>query len=91
MLDVLYNHRPTRVCARVVFFFFFFFFNLCVGALFLRLCQILDVVYNHRPIQRFWFLETVARMPYLLVRPLAPPWHTLAPCCAGALRSALTP
>ena len=26
--------------------------------------QVLDIVYNKRPIQRFWFLETVARMPY---------------------------
>ncbi|CAN0351988.1 unnamed protein product, partial [Ectocarpus sp. 13 AM-2016] len=23
-----------------------------------------DVVFEDRPIQRFWFLETVARMPY---------------------------
>ena len=28
------------------------------------LCWILDVIYAGRPIQRFWFLETVARMPY---------------------------
>merc|ERR1719321_1637849 len=28
------------------------------------LCTFLDVVYKERPIQRFWFLETVARMPY---------------------------
>jgi len=27
-------------------------------------CLMLDLVYNNRPIQRFWFLETVARMPY---------------------------
>eukprot|EP00850_Spirogloea_muscicola_P008161 SM000043S15789 [mRNA] locus=s43:182861:186899:+ [translate_table: standard] len=26
--------------------------------------QMLDVIFNGRPIQRFWFLETVARMPY---------------------------
>ena len=24
----------------------------------------LDVIYDKRPIQRFWFLEVVARMPY---------------------------
>lgn len=24
----------------------------------------MDVIYAGRPIQRFWFLETVARMPY---------------------------
>ena len=28
------------------------------------LCFALDIVYNNRPIQRFWVLETVARMPY---------------------------
>jgi len=28
------------------------------------LCQFIDVVFEDRPIQRFWFLETVARMPY---------------------------
>eukprot|EP00448_Togula_jolla_P015874 CAMPEP_0170593022 /NCGR_PEP_ID=MMETSP0224-20130122/13225_1 /TAXON_ID=285029 /ORGANISM="Togula jolla, Strain CCCM 725" /LENGTH=614 /DNA_ID=CAMNT_0010916945 /DNA_START=41 /DNA_END=1885 /DNA_ORIENTATION=+ len=28
------------------------------------LCRFIDVVFEDRPIQRFWFLETVARMPY---------------------------
>lgn len=28
------------------------------------LCYVLDIVYDKRPIQRFWFLEVVARMPY---------------------------
>ncbi|KAG0617088.1 hypothetical protein M758_5G162500 [Ceratodon purpureus] len=28
------------------------------------LCLMLDVIFDNRPIQRFWFLETVARMPY---------------------------
>lgn len=28
------------------------------------LCLTLDVLFENRPIQRFWFLETVARMPY---------------------------
>mmetsp|Transcript_88624 Transcript_88624/g.228574 ORF Transcript_88624/g.228574 Transcript_88624/m.228574 type:complete len:687 (-) Transcript_88624:51-2111(-) len=28
------------------------------------LCKFIDVVFEDRPIQRFWFLETVARMPY---------------------------
>ena len=28
------------------------------------LCWVLDAVFDGRPIQRFWFLETVARMPY---------------------------
>mmetsp|Transcript_2890 Transcript_2890/g.10522 ORF Transcript_2890/g.10522 Transcript_2890/m.10522 type:complete len:486 (+) Transcript_2890:1666-3123(+) len=29
------------------------------------LCYLLDALFDGRPIQRFWFLETVARMPYL--------------------------
>ncbi|KAK3258943.1 hypothetical protein CYMTET_32035 [Cymbomonas tetramitiformis] len=28
------------------------------------LCYLLDALFDGRPIQRFWFLETVARMPY---------------------------
>eukprot|EP00210_Caulerpa_lentillifera_P000781 g756.t1 len=28
------------------------------------LCYLLDALFNNRPLQRFWFLETVARMPY---------------------------
>lgn len=28
------------------------------------ICNILDVIYTDKPIERFWFLETVARMPY---------------------------
>ena len=31
---------------------------------YLALCWVLDVIYDKRPIERFWFLETVARMPY---------------------------
>ncbi|GMH39800.1 hypothetical protein BSKO_07698 [Bryopsis sp. KO-2023] len=31
---------------------------------YLGLCVVIDVVYNNRPLPRFWFLETVARMPY---------------------------
>ncbi|KAK9820361.1 hypothetical protein WJX72_009421 [[Myrmecia] bisecta] len=31
---------------------------------YLALCIGLDLIYANRPIQRFWFLETVARMPY---------------------------
>jgi len=29
------------------------------------LCWFIDVFFDGRPIQRFWFLETVARMPYM--------------------------
>jgi ubiquinol oxidase len=32
--------------------------------IYIFVCKSLDVVYSNRPIQRFWFLETVARMPY---------------------------
>ena len=28
------------------------------------ICYILDVIFKDKPIDRFWFLETVARMPY---------------------------
>lgn len=31
---------------------------------YLAICAIMDVIYDKRPIQRFWFLEVVARMPY---------------------------
>lgn len=37
---------------------------LLIKAAYLGLCWMLDVVFANRPIQRFWFLETVARMPY---------------------------
>ena len=29
------------------------------------LCTIIDILYKDKPIQRFWFLEIVARMPYI--------------------------
>ena len=36
-----------------------------IKAPYLVLCYFLDFVFpEERPIQRFWFLETVARMPY---------------------------
>eukprot|EP00197_Chlamydomonas_leiostraca_P009674 CAMPEP_0202865230 /NCGR_PEP_ID=MMETSP1391-20130828/5395_1 /ASSEMBLY_ACC=CAM_ASM_000867 /TAXON_ID=1034604 /ORGANISM="Chlamydomonas leiostraca, Strain SAG 11-49" /LENGTH=443 /DNA_ID=CAMNT_0049545039 /DNA_START=93 /DNA_END=1424 /DNA_ORIENTATION=+ len=35
-----------------------------VKAPFWALCWVLDVVYDNRPIQKFWVLETVARIPY---------------------------
>jgi len=31
---------------------------------YLSVCVILDFLFSNRPIQRFWMLETVARMPY---------------------------
>uniref|UniRef100_A0A7S0V434 Ubiquinol oxidase n=1 Tax=Hemiselmis tepida TaxID=464990 RepID=A0A7S0V434_9CRYP len=38
--------------------------GIILGPYFL-LCWLLDVLFTNRPIQRFWFLENVARMPYL--------------------------
>ncbi|KAG1680404.1 hypothetical protein FOA52_015495 [Chlamydomonas sp. UWO 241] len=35
-----------------------------VRVVYIALCVFLDIFYDKRPIQRFWFLETVARMPY---------------------------
>lgn len=35
-----------------------------INAAYIALCWAMDVIYDGRPIQRFWFLETVARMPY---------------------------
>lgn len=35
-----------------------------IYTIYYALCFFLDVVFRNRPIQRFWFLETVARMPY---------------------------
>ena len=32
--------------------------------MYLSLCLFLDWLFENRPIQRFWFLETVARLPY---------------------------
>jgi hypothetical protein len=37
---------------------------LLINAAYISLCWVLDIIYNNRPIQRFWFLEVVARMPY---------------------------
>ena len=28
------------------------------------LCGVIDLLFEDRPLSRFWFLETVARMPY---------------------------
>lgn len=36
------------------------------------LCWLLDAVYEGRPIQRFWVLETVARIPYFRCAALTP-------------------
>ncbi|CAG9467056.1 unnamed protein product [Pedinophyceae sp. YPF-701] len=38
--------------------------GLAVNIPYLSVCVLLDYLFDNRPIQRFWFLETVARMPY---------------------------
>lgn len=38
--------------------------NPFVGAIFFTLCWGLDRLYEGRPIQKFWVLETIARIPY---------------------------
>ena len=37
---------------------------LVIKAPYLVLCLMLDVLFEGRPLARFWFLESVARMPY---------------------------
>ena len=39
---------------------------LVIRGAYYSLCWVLDIIYAGRPIQRFWFLETVARMPYFV-------------------------
>ena len=42
----------------------FIFFWQIIKIPYLVLCVMLDKIFDNRPISRFWFLETVARMPY---------------------------
>jgi ubiquinol oxidase len=35
-----------------------------VLTMYYSICFVLDVIYKDKPIERFWFLETIARMPY---------------------------
>lgn len=37
---------------------------LLMRVVYVTICKILDLVYKDKPIQRFWFLETIARTPY---------------------------
>eukprot|EP00798_Chlamydomonas_sp_ICE-L_P026993 gene26992-9008_t len=55
-----------------------------VRAVYLSLCVFLDVFYEGRPIQRFWFLETVARMPYFSYIAMLHLYETLGWWRAGA-------
>lgn len=48
------------------------------------LCWVLDVIYAGRPIQRFWFLETVARMPYFVYISMLHLYESLGWWRAGA-------
>jgi hypothetical protein len=63
-----------------------------VVATYLALCWFLDAFFENRPIQRFWFLETVARMPYFsyitmlhLYESLG--WWQAGGCCCCGPRS----
>ena len=58
---------------------------------YLALCWVLDAIYEGRPIQRFWFLETVARMPYFAYISMLHLYESLGWWRAGAeLRKART-
>lgn len=48
------------------------------------LCLLLDAAFNNRPIQRFWFLETVARVPYFSYISVLHLYETLGWWRAGA-------
>ena len=52
----------------------------------------LDVIYDKRPVQRFWFLEVVARMPYFSYISMLHLYESLGWWRAGAaLRKVGTP
>lgn len=55
-----------------------------VKATFGALCWVLDVAYAGRPIQRFWALETVARIPYFSFISMLHLYETLGWWRAGA-------
>lgn len=44
------------------------------------LCSFIDFAYKDRPIERFWFLETVARMPYFSYISVLHLYETLGLC-----------
>uniref|UniRef100_A0A0G4IE86 Ubiquinol oxidase n=1 Tax=Chromera velia CCMP2878 TaxID=1169474 RepID=A0A0G4IE86_9ALVE len=51
---------------------------------YLTVCWLLDYLYDGRPIQRFWFLETVARMPYFAYTSVLHLYESLGWWRAGA-------
>eukprot|EP00873_Tetraselmis_striata_P024274 jgi/Tetstr1/444538/TSEL_032415.t1 len=55
-----------------------------VRVIYLGLCYFLDFYFNNRPIQRFWFLETVARMPYFSYITMLHAYESLGWWRAGA-------
>jgi ubiquinol oxidase len=46
------NIRESVECPRLMKSMYYF------------ICWLLDIIYKDKPIDRFWFLETIARMPY---------------------------
>eukprot|EP00276_Gloeochaete_wittrockiana_P005672 CAMPEP_0184655750 /NCGR_PEP_ID=MMETSP0308-20130426/14396_1 /TAXON_ID=38269 /ORGANISM="Gloeochaete witrockiana, Strain SAG 46.84" /LENGTH=349 /DNA_ID=CAMNT_0027092483 /DNA_START=92 /DNA_END=1141 /DNA_ORIENTATION=+ len=50
------------------------------------ICRGLDLLYPNRPIERFWLLETVARMPYFSYVSMLHLYETLGWSRAGELR-----
>ncbi|KAI3428133.1 hypothetical protein D9Q98_006516 [Chlorella vulgaris] len=58
--------------------------SLPIRAAYTSLCWVLDVVYGGRPIERFWVLETVARMPYFVWISLLHLYESLGWWRAGA-------
>lgn len=46
------QHRNPVECPRLLM------------AIYFTICFMLDIIYKDKPIDRFWFLESVARMPY---------------------------
>jgi len=55
-----------------------------VRVIYLGLCYFLDFYFDGRPIQRFWFLETVARMPYFSYITMLHQYESLGWWRAGA-------
>jgi len=48
---------------------------------------VLDIIYDKRPVQRFWFLEVVARMPYFSYISMLHLYESLGWWRAGAARA----
>lgn len=55
-----------------------------VKGAYLLICFLLDVAFWKRPLNRFWFLETVARMPYFAYISVLHLYETLGLWRAGA-------